>query len=68
MAEGHEPLHARLRSREVSITRAGRAMIAKSRKYWRQAQRAFEDELGADTSATLRSLLGRVAAAEFPLA
>jgi DNA-binding MarR family transcriptional regulator len=55
------------RSREVSITRAGRAMIAEARKYWRRAQRAFEDELGAGTSATLRAMLGRVAAAEFPL-
>ena len=55
------------RSREVSITRAGRATIAEARKYWRRAQRAFEDELGAGTSATLRAMLGRVAAAEFPL-
>jgi DNA-binding MarR family transcriptional regulator len=56
------------RSREVSITRAGRAMIAEARKYWRRAQRAFEGELGADTSAMLRSVLQRVAAAEFALA
>jgi DNA-binding MarR family transcriptional regulator len=56
------------RSREVSITRAGRATIAEACKYWRQAQRAFEDELGAGTSATLRAMLGRVAAAEFTLA
>jgi len=56
------------RSREVSITRAGREMIAEARKYWRRAQRAFEDELGAGTSASLRAMLGRVAAAEFPLA
>ena len=56
------------RSREVSITRAGRATIAEACKYWRQAQRAFEDEMGAGTSATLRAMLGRVAAAEFTLA
>ena len=56
------------RSREVSITRAGRATIAEARKYWRRAQRAFEGELGADTSAMLRSVLQRVAAAEFALA
>jgi DNA-binding MarR family transcriptional regulator len=55
------------RSREVSITRAGRATIAEACKYWRQAQRAFEDELGAGTSATLRATLGRVATAEFTL-
>jgi hypothetical protein len=47
------------RRREVSITRAGRAMIAEARKYWRRLQRAFEDKLGADTSATLRVVLGR---------
>ena len=56
------------RSREVSITRAGRTTLARARKYWRLAQRAFEAELGADMSATLRAMLGRVAAAEFPLA
>ncbi len=56
------------RSREVSITRAGRATLARAHKHWRQAQRAFEAELGADMSATLRAMLGRVAAAEFPLA
>ena len=55
------------RSREVSITRAGRATIAEARKYWLQALRAFEAELGADTSASLRFLLRKVAAAEFPL-
>jgi len=56
------------RSREVSITRAGRAMITEARKHWRRAQQTFEAELGADTSATLRAMLARVAAAEFPLA
>jgi len=34
-----------LQGREVSITRAGRAMIADARKYWRRAQRALEDEV-----------------------
>lgn len=42
-------------------TRAGRATIARARKYWRRTQRAFEDELSADTSANLRSVLHRVA-------
>ena len=56
------------RSREVSITRAGRDAIVKGRKLWRRAQRAFEDEIGEETAATLRSMLHRVAAAEFALA
>ena len=56
------------RSREVSITRAGRETIAQARKHWRRAQRVFEDELGADTSALLRSLLHRVATTAFPAA
>jgi DNA-binding MarR family transcriptional regulator len=56
------------RSREVSITRAGRATIAEARKYWRRPARVIEGELGADTSAMLRSVLRRVAAAEFALA
>jgi DNA-binding MarR family transcriptional regulator len=54
------------RSREVSLTPAGRRMIAQALKYWRRAQRVFEDKLGTDTSAQLRSLLQRVAATEFP--
>jgi len=55
------------RSREVALTRAGRALMAKSGKLWERAQRAFEDELGKETAVTLRDLLHRVAATEFPV-
>jgi DNA-binding MarR family transcriptional regulator len=56
------------RSREVSLTRKGRATLAEGWKLWRRAQTAFERELGPDTAATLRGLLHRVAATEFALA
>jgi len=55
------------RSREVSLTAAGRKMLVEARKHWRHAQRVFEGEIGGETAATLRSLLGLVAATEFPL-
>jgi DNA-binding MarR family transcriptional regulator len=53
------------RSREVSLTAKGRALLARGWKRWRAAQAAFEARLGPDTAATLRSLLHRVAATEF---
>lgn len=55
------------RSREVSLTRKGRATLAEGWKLWRRAQNAFERELGPDTAATLRGLLHRVSATEFAL-
>ena len=56
------------RSREVSITKAGRGAIVQGQKLWRRAQRAFEDEIGKEAAATLRSMLHRVAATEFAVA
>ena len=56
------------RSRKVSLTKAGRALLADGRKLWRQAQRSFEDELGQRTAATLRAVLHRVAETNFVLA
>jgi DNA-binding MarR family transcriptional regulator len=56
------------RSREVSITKAGRDTIARGWKLWRRAQQAFETEIGEAESAALRSMLHRVAATEFTLA
>jgi DNA-binding MarR family transcriptional regulator len=53
------------RSREVSITAAGRDLLVSARALWHQAQRSFESEMGKDTSAALRGLLHRVAATEF---
>jgi DNA-binding MarR family transcriptional regulator len=55
------------RSREITITGAGRDAVVEGRKLWRRAQRAFEREMGVETSAALRGLLGRVAATEFAL-
>lgn len=53
------------RSREVSITTAGRDLLASARALWHRAQQSFESEMGKDTSAALRGLLHRVAATEF---
>ena len=53
------------RSREVSVTKAGRDMLAKGTQLWRRAQLAFEEAIGQDESAKLRAALLRVAAADF---
>ncbi len=55
------------RSRELSITQAGRDLLVEARKLWRQAQDAFEAEMGRDAAGALRGLLHRVAATEFAL-
>jgi DNA-binding MarR family transcriptional regulator len=56
------------RSREVSITQAGRELLIEARRLWRLAQRTFEKEIGHETASELRSVLHRVAATEFALA
>ncbi len=56
------------RSREVSITPAGKRLLAKGDALWRRAQKAFEAEIGAKEAASLRAMLHRVAATEFALA
>ncbi len=56
------------RSREVSITAAGRRMLGKAGELWQKAQESFEDEVGKNESAALRAMLHRVAATEFALA
>jgi DNA-binding MarR family transcriptional regulator len=56
------------RSREVSITAAGRRAVVKGDALWRQAQKVFEREIGAKESAALRAMLHRVAATPFALA
>ena len=55
------------RSREVSVTQEGHALITKGRKLWRKAQRSFEEEIGRGPATTLRKALQGVAAAEFML-
>lgn len=53
------------RSREVSMTSAARKVLAGARPLWRRAQSIFEAEFGADEAATLRSMLHRIAEADF---
>jgi DNA-binding MarR family transcriptional regulator len=55
------------RSRNVSITAAGRQIVARGHVCWRQAQKVFEREIGRDESAALRGMLQQVAATEFAL-
>jgi DNA-binding MarR family transcriptional regulator len=55
------------RSRELSITQAGRDVLVEARALWRQAQDAFETEMGRNTASALRGLLHRVASTEFVL-
>lgn len=54
------------RSREVSLTQAGRDVLARGARLWRRAQKAFEEKVGREESARLREALQRVAAVEFP--
>src|SRR5260370_4847424 len=56
------------RSREVSITQAGRELLVEARRLWRLAQRTFEKEIGREAATELRAVLNRVAATEFALA
>ena len=56
------------RSRAVSLTKAGRKILAEARPLWRGAQAIFEAEIGEEDAARLRSVLNRVAAYEFAAA
>jgi DNA-binding MarR family transcriptional regulator len=53
------------RSREVSLTKAGKDVLAKGARLWSRAQLAFEEAIGRDQSARLRVELLRVATADF---
>ena len=55
------------RSREVSATGAGRALLAEAHALWRRAQKIYEDGVGAEGAAALRAALHRVADTEFKL-
>ncbi len=55
------------RSREITLTAAGRRLVEEGRGLWERAQRAFEKEVGTTTAAQLRGLLQQVAATEFTL-
>lgn len=53
------------RSREVSLTQAGRRVLAKAKPLWQRAQAIFEKELGVKQAAEMRAVLHRVASNEF---
>lgn len=53
------------RSREVSLTEAGRKILAAAQPLWQRAHAIFETEIGPAESAKLRTMLGRVAESEF---
>jgi DNA-binding MarR family transcriptional regulator len=52
------------RSREVSLTKAGRKVLAGAKPLWRRAHAIFEAEIGPDEAAKLRTMLRRVAESE----
>lgn len=53
------------RSREVTITAKGRAILDQAKPLWEGAQVSFETEMGADEAAQLRTMLKRVAGTTF---
>src|ERR1700761_6197063 len=53
------------RSREVSLTRAGRKVLNQAKPLWQHAQAIFETEIGTGEAASLRSVLNRIAEIEF---
>lgn len=56
------------RSREVSLTEAGRRILAEATPLWQRAHDAFEAAIGTEQAAHLRKVLGRVAEASFAVA
>jgi DNA-binding MarR family transcriptional regulator len=56
------------RSRELRLTRAGRARFQAARKGWTEAQSKFEDVLGAKRAKALRTLLEDVSTRELKAA
>jgi DNA-binding MarR family transcriptional regulator len=54
------------RSREVSLTKAGRKVLAEATPLWQRAQAVFEDEIGVKEAAALRAALHHIAGSEFP--
>jgi DNA-binding MarR family transcriptional regulator len=53
------------RSREVSLTKSGRKILAEAKPLWQRAQAIFEAEIGREKAVGLRTALNRVAASEF---
>jgi len=53
------------RSRRVALTAAGRALLARARPMWVEAQRRFSRTMGEDAARELRVVLKRIATSEF---
>lgn len=56
------------RSRKISLTPAGRNVLARANKLWRRAQDRFEEMIGVQEAAILRRTLRRVANADLGIA
>jgi DNA-binding MarR family transcriptional regulator len=52
------------RSRRISLTTKGEAVLKAARPRWREAQKAFEAAFGADRSTTLRTILAELVVTE----
>jgi len=53
------------RSRVAALTPAGRAAVARSRSLWESAQRRFASVFGAKSAVDLRTVLKKVAIADY---
>src|SRR5271155_1127066 len=53
------------RSRVITLTPAGKAVVAKARPRWAAAQRRFESTFGKEAALELRTVLKEIAMAEF---
>ena len=53
------------RSRSVAVTRAGKVLVAEARSLWAGAQRRFESTFGKAAAFDLRTVVKRVATADF---
>jgi len=53
------------RSRVITLTPAGKAVVAKARPRWAAAQRRFESTFGKEAALELRAVLKEIATAEF---
>ena len=53
------------RSRQVALTTAGQALLAKARPMWADAERRFSRTMGEDAARELRMTLKRVATTDY---
>jgi len=50
------------RSRDIVLTRKGRALLERAYPLWRRAHQEFQDKHGAEFAKSLRTMLGEVSA------